>query len=91
MRGPDTWKIGDSAPSLCSLAPCTRDLHFWKYGMSVDDTLVHSDIELGLRLPCRTQRRKWARSLSRVCLIPGGSLGSEPPKTHPLTSLPLPV
>lgn len=88
---PDTWKIGDSAPSLCSLALCTRGLHFWKDGMSVEDTLAPSDIQLGVGLPCRTPRRKWARSLSGVCLIPGGSLGSEPPKTHPLTLLPLPV
>lgn len=80
VLGPGSQKAGDTAPSLCSLAPCTRGLHFWKDGMLVDDTLAPSDIQLRVRPPHRTPRRKWTRSLSGACLIPGGSLGSEPPK-----------
>ena len=91
VQGPDSRKAGDTAPSLCSLAACTRGLHFWKDGMSVDDTLAPSDIQLGVRPPHRTPRRKWAGSLSGACLIPGGSLGPKHPQTHPLILLPLPV
>lgn len=80
VRGPGSQKAGDTAPSLCSLAPYMRGLYFWKDGMLVDDTLAPSDIQLRVRPPHRTPRRKWAGSLSGACLIQGGNLGSEPPK-----------